>query len=84
VILAKMLMGAGSALRGVSEFDTPELSLMLAGMERGRQGWKSQTGGQDYPRWCARSARGSGGVGSGKAESVSGAYGGGERGGSSR
>ena len=33
VILAKMLMGAGSALRGVSEFGTPELSLMLAGME---------------------------------------------------
>jgi len=33
VILAKMLMGGGTALRGVSEFGTPELSLMLAGME---------------------------------------------------
>jgi len=33
VILAKMLMGAGAALRGVAEFGTPELSLMLAGME---------------------------------------------------
>jgi len=32
VILAKMLMGGGSALRGISEFGTPELSLMLAGM----------------------------------------------------
>lgn len=33
IILAKMLMGAGSALRGVSEFGTHELRLMLAGME---------------------------------------------------
>jgi dihydroxyacetone kinase phosphoprotein-dependent L subunit len=33
IILAKMLMGAGSALRATSEFGTPELNSMLAGME---------------------------------------------------
>lgn len=35
VILAKMLMGGASALRGVAELGTPELSAMLAGMEAG-------------------------------------------------
>lgn len=35
VILAKMLMGAAGALRGVTELGTPELTAMLAGMEAG-------------------------------------------------